>query len=197
MTLSNKRNQASSANSTAQEGGIEAGFEAVFQAHWSQVVRVLARLVGDSAEAEDLALDAFWRLYRQPPSQEQNLGGWLYRVATRLGLNALRARQRRQRYEESAGKDALGNDPPGNPAALVEQAQERQQVRKVLSLMNPRAAQVLLLRHSGMSYAEIAAALDVSPGSVGTLLARAEREFEGRYLKASGSSRQEEEDASQ
>ena len=112
-------------------------------------------------------------------------------------MNALRARQRRQRYEESAGKDALGDDPPGNPAALVEQGQERQQVRKVLSLMKPRAAQVLILRHSGLSYAEIAAALDVSPGSVGTLLARAEREFEGRYLKASGSSRQEEEDASQ
>jgi RNA polymerase sigma-70 factor (ECF subfamily) len=197
MTLSKKRNQANSASQAAQEGGSEAGFEAVFHTHWSQVVQVLARLVGDPAEAEDLALDAFWRLYRHPPRQEQNLGGWLYRVATRLGLNALRARQRRQRYEESAGKDALDNDPPGNPAALVEQAQERRQVRKVLSLMKPRAAQVLILRHSGLSYAEIAAALDVSPGSVGTLLARAEGEFEGRYLKASSSSRQEEEDASQ
>jgi RNA polymerase sigma-70 factor (ECF subfamily) len=197
MTLSNKRNQASSASQAAREDEGEAGFEAVFQAHWSQVVQVLARLVGDPAEAEDLALDAFWRLYRQPPSQDQNLGGWLYRVATRLGLNALRARQRRQRYEESAGKDALDNDPPGNPAVLVEQAQERQQVRRVLSRMKPRAAQVLILRHSGMSYAEIASALDISPASVGTLLARAEQEFEGRYLKASGSSRQEEEDASQ
>jgi RNA polymerase sigma-70 factor (ECF subfamily) len=197
MTLSKKRNKASSASQATRDDGGEAGFEGVFQAHWSQVVQVLARLVGDPAEAEDLALDAFWRLYRQPPRQDQNLGGWLYRVATRLGLNALRARQRRQRYEESAGKDALDNDPPGNPAALVEQAQERQQVRKVLSLMKPRAAQVLILRHSGMSYAEIASALDVSPASVGTLLARAEREFEGCFLKASGSNRQEEEDASQ
>jgi RNA polymerase sigma-70 factor (ECF subfamily) len=197
MTLSNKRNQASSASQTAQDGGGEASFEAVFHTHWSQVVQVLACLVDDPAEAEDLALDAFWRLYRQPPRQDQNLGGWLYRVATRMGLNALRARQRRQRYEESAGKDVLDNDPPGNPAALIEQAQERQQVRRVLSLMKPRAAQVLILRHSGMSYAEIASALDVSPASVGTLLARAEREFEERYLIASGSSRQEEEDASQ
>jgi RNA polymerase sigma-70 factor, ECF subfamily len=197
MTFSNKRNQASTASRAAQQDGDEAGFEALFQAHWSRVVQVLAHLVGDPAEAEDLALDAFWRLYRQPPGQDQNLGGWLYRVATRLGLNALRARQRRQQYEESAGKDALENDPPDNPAALVEQAQERQQVRWVLSLMKPRTAQLLILRHSGMSYAEIAAALQVSPASVGTLLARAEREFEGRYLKASGSRRQEQEDASQ
>jgi RNA polymerase sigma-70 factor (ECF subfamily) len=197
MTFSNKRNQASTASRTTQQQGREAGFEALFHAHWARVVQVLARLVGDPAEAEDLALDAFWRLYRRPPSQDQNLGGWLYRVATRLGLNALRARQRRQQYEESAGKDALDFDPPGNPAALVEQAQERQQVRQVLSQMKPRPAQLLILRHSGLSYAEIAAALDVSPTSVGTLLARAEREFEGRYLKASGSGRQEEEDASQ
>ena len=197
MTFSNKRNKASLAGDVAQQDGGQAAFEALFQAHWGRVVQVLARLVGDPAEAEDLALDAFWRLYRQPPRQDQNLAGWLYRVATRLGLNALRARRRRQRYEESAGMDALHDDPPGNPAIMVEQAQERRQVRRVLSLMKPRAAQLLILRHSGMTYAEIAAALDVSPGSIGTLLARAEREFEGRYLKASGSGRQEEEDASQ
>ena len=197
MTFSNKRNKASLAGDVAQQDGGQAAFEALFQAHWGRVVQVLTRLVGDPAEAEDLALDAFWRLYRQPPRQDQNLAGWLYRVATRLGLNALRARRRRQRYEESAGMDALHDDPPGNPAIMVEQAQERRQVRRVLSLMKPRAAQLLILRHSGMTYAEIAAALDVSPGSIGTLLARAEREFEGRYLKASGSGRQEEEDASQ
>jgi RNA polymerase sigma-70 factor (ECF subfamily) len=195
MTFSKKRNQASTASSAAQEQ--EAGFEALFHDHWGRVVQVLARVVGDPAEAEDLALDAFWRLYRQPPSHDQNLGGWLYRVATRLGLNALRARQRRQQYEEFAGKDALHDDQPDNPAALVELAQERQQVRSILSRMKPRAAQLLILRHSGMSYAEIAAALDVSPASVGTLLARAEQEFEGRYLKASDSGRQEQEDASQ
>jgi RNA polymerase sigma-70 factor (ECF subfamily) len=197
MTFSNKRNKASLASEVAQQDGEQAAFEALFQAHWGRVVQVLARLVGDPAEAEDLALDAFWRLYRQPPRQDQNLAGWLYRVATRLGLNALRARRRRQRYEESAGMDALHDEPPGNPAVMVEQAQEHRQVRRVLSLMKPRAAQLLILRHSGMTYTEIAAALDVSPGSIGTLLARAEREFEGRYLKASGSGRQEEEDASQ
>ena len=44
----------------------------------------------------------------------------------------------------------------------------------------------LLLRHGGLSYAEIAAALDVAPGSVGTILARAEREFRCRYLELAG-----------
>jgi RNA polymerase sigma-70 factor (ECF subfamily) len=52
----------------------------------------------------------------------------------------------------------------------------------VLRQMKERDAQLLILRHSGLSYREIAAALDVAPGSVGTLLARAEAEFEQRYL---------------
>jgi RNA polymerase sigma-70 factor (ECF subfamily) len=47
--------------------------------------------------------------------------------------------------------------------------------------MRPREAQLLILRHSGLAYKEIAAALGVAPGSIGTLLARAEKEFERLY----------------
>jgi len=53
----------------------------------------------------------------------------------------------------------------------------------VLAKMPSRQAQVLVLRHSGLTYAEIAAALDVSARSVGTLLARAERAFEEGWRK--------------
>ena len=54
-------------------------------------------------------------------------------------------------------------------------------MRQALGRMKPRSARALLLRHSGLSYAEIAAALPASPGSVGVLLARAEAEFEKQY----------------
>jgi RNA polymerase sigma-70 factor (ECF subfamily) len=63
----------------------------------------------------------------------------------------------------------------------VEQALERQQVQAALSAMKPRSAQILILRHSGLSYAEIAAALNVGVNSVGTLLVRAEKEFKKQY----------------
>lgn len=149
---------------------------------------MIYRLVGDPAEAEDLALETFWRLYRRSPSPDEGiqLGGWLYRVATNLGYNALRSRKRRQRYEEQAGSlDVQVSDPP-DPASQVELAQERQQVRFVLAQMKPRAAKLLVLRYSGLSYADIAAALGLAPGSVGTLLARAEEEFERRYRRIGG-----------
>ncbi len=158
-------------------------FEAVFQEHWPRVVAVLFRLTGDRDEAEDLALEVFWRLHNRPAVREdgQNPGGWLYRVATRLGYNALRSRKRRGRYEQEAGQQAA--DPSAQTAleAQVEQRQERERVRRVLARMKPRSAQLLILRHSGLSYAEIATAIGAAPGSVGTLLARAEKEFEKMY----------------
>jgi RNA polymerase sigma-70 factor (ECF subfamily) len=183
MTLSNRRSKAVQAKSKAPE--FEGAFEALFQQHWNRLCAVLFRIVGDPDEAQDLALEAFVQLYRRPPRDDRNLGGWLYRVATNLGLNALRARKRRQQYEQQAGVLALENEPPEDPAMAVERAQERERVRATLSEMKKRSAQVLLLRHSGLSYAEIAAAVGVSPGSVGTLLARAEREFERKFTKLS------------
>ena len=155
-------------------------FDAVFLENWQPICRVLVRLVGDHAEAEDLALETFWRLYHRPPANEQRLGGWLYRVATNLGLNALRARKRRQVHELNAGKWAIENN-VSDPAQDVVAAEERARVRSVLGAMDERQARLLLLRHSGMSYKELAGVLSVSVNSIGTWLVRAEREFEKRY----------------
>jgi RNA polymerase sigma-70 factor (ECF subfamily) len=162
-----------------------AAFEALFQQHWLPICKVLFRLTGDWHEAEDLALETFTRLYEQPPVDGLNLGGWLYQVATNLGLNALRARKRRWWYETQAARENIpGTGSLGysvDPAQAVERAQECQRVRLVLGRMKPRSAMLLLLRQSGLSYREIASALEIAPGSVGTLLARAEKEFCKKY----------------
>jgi RNA polymerase sigma-70 factor (ECF subfamily) len=166
---------------TARSESAAADFEALFQTHWPGIYALVYRLVGDPAEAEDLALETFLRLFQRPPRDQTNLAGWLYRVATRLGLNALRARRRRVQYETQAGQDRLADSATTSPATLVEQAEERRRVRQVLARMKKRSAQILMLRYSGMTYAQVAAALGLNPNSVGTLLARAEREFERRY----------------
>lgn len=157
----------------------ERWLEECMQQHWSRVHAVLYRLLGDDGEAQDLALEAFWRLHRRGPLA--NSAGWLYRVAVNLGLNALRARQRRRQYEAQAGLQALEQTSPADPATLLEQAEERQRVWAALAKMKPRSASLLALRYSGVSYAEIAAALGLAASSVGALLARAEAEFERRY----------------
>lgn len=163
-------------------------FESVFRNHWNRVCNVVFRLVGDRDEAEDLALEAFWRLYGRYRSGEiqENTGGWLYRVATNLGYNALRARRRRQLYEEEAGKASILSNAGMNTDAEVESREEQERVRWVLGKMKTRSAQILLLKYSGFSYSEIASAVDVAPTSVGALLVRAEKEFEKRYRELEG-----------
>jgi RNA polymerase sigma factor (sigma-70 family) len=161
----------------------ERTFEGIFTDYYAQVYTILFRLTGDQYEADDLTAETFWRLWEHPPAQQENIGGWLYRVATHLGYNALRASKRREQYENAAlggSHDWAGADQE-DPEHETELRQERERVRVILRKMPLRDVQVLVLRHSGLPYKEIAAAVDVSAGSIGTLLARAEAKFEILY----------------
>jgi RNA polymerase sigma-70 factor, ECF subfamily len=164
--------------------GDKGSFDELFLRYYSRIYDALFRLTGDAAEADDITQETFIRLYRHPlpPGREHNVGGWLYRVAINLGYNALRAACRRTTYEQ-----ADDVTPPADPEAVAAQNEERRRVRQTLSELAPQQAQLLMLRHAGLSYRELAQALDVAPTSVGTLLARAERAFEVRYRAVTGS----------
>lgn len=158
-------------------------FEMLFTEYYAQIYTVLFRLTGDQYEADDLTAETFWRLWERPPARHENIGGWLYRVATHLGFNALRTNKRRAQYETEVQADhgTWTGSAPVDPESAAEQHQERERVRANLRRMALRDVQVLVLRHSGLSYKEIAAAVNVSASSVGTLLARAEAKFELLY----------------
>jgi RNA polymerase sigma-70 factor (ECF subfamily) len=157
-------------------------FEECFHGHYPRIARAIARIVGDTGRAEEIAVEVFWKLWRTPQAHGANAGGWLYRTAVRLGLNDLRGRERRVRYESQAGAPAAAPTPEELHAA----EQEREQVRRVLAAIEPRDAELLLLRHQGFSYAELAEALDVKPASIGTLLGRAQQAFRKEYLRIYG-----------
>jgi RNA polymerase sigma factor (sigma-70 family) len=162
-------------------------FDDLFVEHWAHVYRALLNLVGDPAEAEDLALEAFFRLYQHPQvvKEGSNLGGWLHRVAVNLGLHSIRSYHRRTGYELAAGKNALEEADENRPAEIQAREEEHDLTRMALAQMNPRRAQLLILRYSGMSYKELSVALNISSTSIGPLLLRAEREFEKQYLALS------------
>ena len=158
--------------------GDSTAFEELFLRHYASVYRVLYGVVGNTQEAEDLAQETFTALYRQPPRLDGAgaLGAWLYRVAVNRAYNALRSKQRWQR--------GLGWSEPeqqSDPQDEYLRREERERVRVALARLPERTAKLLLLRHAGLAYAEIAAALQVAPGSVGTLLVRAERAFTQTY----------------
>ena len=178
MSLTDKRDRTEADRIPAID---EANFEAIFIEQWSRICHVLYRLLGDWADAEDTALETFTRLHQRPPKESSNLNGWLYRVAMNLGFNELRSGQRRQHYEEKAGVIILEENFSPDPEIALEKLQERERVRMTLASMKTRSAKLLILRHSGFSYREIAGALDIRPGSVGKLLSRAENEFKKKY----------------
>jgi RNA polymerase sigma-70 factor (ECF subfamily) len=156
--------------------------ETVFEEHWSRVYNVLFRLVGDQDEAQDIALETFWQYYRKPPAKQENLSGWLYRVALNLGFNALRARKRRSHYEAEVVEEEQGS----GPEQEIILAEQREEVQTILGQMKPRSAQLLVLRYSGFTYAELAAVLKINPASVGKMLARAQDEFEALFNQVQG-----------
>jgi RNA polymerase sigma-70 factor, ECF subfamily len=167
----------------------EAEFEQIFLTHYGRIVAVLFRLTGNRAQAEELAGDVFWKIYRQPlpPDRDHNVGGWLYRVATRLGIDALRAQARRKRYEQAAGEAKYeSGEANDDPLADVLRDEKRKRVHTILAAMKPAQAQLLMLRQSGLSYQELAEIFGVKANSIGTLLARAEADFEKRFRELYG-----------
>ena len=163
-------------------------FEELFLSHYSRVVTLLRRILGDPARAKDLANEVFLKLYRLPSAKDSmnNVSAWLYRTATNLGIDALRSSARRNRYEQAAARAEIQNLHAESALDAALRAETQQRVRAVLAELKPIQAQLLLLRASGHSYKELADALEIDPGSVGTRLIRAEAAFEQRYLELYG-----------
>jgi RNA polymerase sigma factor (sigma-70 family) len=173
--------------SDSQGAGL--AFERVFLRYYPRIVALLYRVVSDRTRAEELTSEVFWRAYRQWSSRavNHNLGGWLYRTATNLGIEDLRVAARRTRYEGIAGRDTRDQGASPTPLDGLLKEEKRIQVRAVLSSMKKLQAQILILRSSGLSYEELAFALSIKRSSVGTMLARAETEFHKRYFRMHGS----------
>ncbi|MGH9468859.1 MAG: sigma-70 family RNA polymerase sigma factor [Terriglobia bacterium] len=169
---------------SAEEPWTEEAFRGFFLEHYERVTGVLHRLVGDASRAEELANEAFWKLYRRriTSSPDGNLRGWLYRTATNLGIDALRSEARRRRYEQAAAQSATVSGAAADPLNELLRQETRIRVRAALAAIPPAQAQLLILRASGFTYKEVSEILKLKAGSVGTMLIRAEAKFRKRYV---------------
>ena len=150
---------------------VRADLGEVFRREYPRVVDVAARVLGSRDHAEDVAQEVFLSFGRSSvPAAEA--GGWLSVAAAHTALNLIRSGRRRATREESAAsaQDTVVSD----VVDVVVTREERSRVRAALAQLPRTQAVALVLRHSGLSYAEVAAALDLSPSSVGTTVRRAE-----------------------
>ncbi|MGO9959876.1 MAG: sigma-70 family RNA polymerase sigma factor [Solirubrobacteraceae bacterium] len=145
-------------------------FEAFFRDHHPAVVALAQSVLRDVQGAQDVAQDVFLAAYRRFPGDYERAAGWVRVAAVHTALNVLRAERRRDRRQLLV--PGAGSLPSPEDAAIDREA--RAEVRRVLARLPRRSAAVLVMRHGGMSYAEIAAALGIKAGHVGTLLRRAE-----------------------
>ena len=180
----------------AREGVVEVSFndarldlETVFQAQYERIARVIAGVIRDPARAEELAVEVFLKWERTPKAQGEGAEGWLYRAAVRIALNELRRKTLRSRYEHLLGFVTSGKTGGSTPHEIYAAQEEQQRVRLVLSVMEPRQAELLLLRSNDLSYQELASTLNLNPASVGTLLSRALEAFRKEFIQRYGKER--------
>lgn len=139
--------------------------------------RLACRVLGDTAEAEDVAQEAMMRLWRIAPNWESGaarVSTWLYRVTLNLCID----RKRRKPAGRDAPLDAVAEPPDPAPGAVAQlQAEDRARALQEALLQLPdRQRQTVILRHiEELSNPEIAAIMDLSVEAVESLTARGKR----------------------
>ncbi len=141
------------------------------------------RVLGDQAEAEDTVQETFVKLAGAPvlDRSDDDAIAWMRRVCLNDSFNRLRSRRRADERLQRVARLEPSHDGGDVSAASVLRAEVQAQVREALAALPERQRACLLLRHSGYRYAEIAATVGIAVGSVGVLLARAERAFRTAY----------------
>jgi RNA polymerase sigma-70 factor, ECF subfamily len=151
-------------------GDLEA-FESLFRQYQGEVYRWIIRIVRNSATAEDLTVETFWRMYRaraQFDPSRGTLGPWLRRIATNAALDHLR----RPRREVPLPDDlpATAKQPP------AEQLELRREILSAIEKLSPPLRAVILLALvEEESYENIARALEISENAVRVRLFRGVR----------------------
>ncbi len=150
----------------------------LFRTYNAALVRYLTRRLGDRDWAEEVAQETFVRALRQ--TSIQNERAWLFAVATNLVRDEARKDMRRRKHLALLAEEE--REAMVEPEeATIERAQEAAMARKAVDALAERDRLALLMREEGLDYAEIAEALQLSPGSVGTTLSRARRRLVQSY----------------
>lgn len=166
--------------------GCAGAFEELMLRYQGRVVMVLEHLIGSRDQAEDLTQEVFLRVYR---ARKRYLPGakfstWLFAIANNAASNALRSRSRRREVAlEARESGPMGAHPLERmvkassgqmPARQLDKAEIRDVVRMAMETLNERQRMAVLLnKFEGMSYADIAETMALTPQAVKSLLSRA------------------------
>lgn len=170
--------------------GDEGAFSQLVLAWQDRLVGIFGHMLGDTELAEDLAQEAFLRIYRaragyQPTAR---FSTWMFRIATNLACNV--HRRKRSRREVSLQTSRTGSGPQEQlvkdksslmPSRMLASDELQKVVRAALDELGERQRMALLLhRFEGMSYADVGEAMELSTSAVKSLLSRARDSLRSR-----------------
>lgn len=177
----------------AQKGDTDA-FEQLVEMHSDRIYSIALRMVGNPTDAEDLAQEAFVRIWRglEGFNMDSKFSTWAYRLTTNVCIDYLRKEKKNNNVslftEDDEGEEAELQIPDErySPQRQMEQEELRQSVDRAMNSLDPQYRQILALRElGGLSYDEIARQLDLKEGTVKSRIARA-REHMRRLLTSDG-----------
>lgn len=174
-----------------QHGDVDA-FELLVAAYEKNVYNVALQMTGNREDAQDMAQEAFFKAYNSLPSfrGDSKFSSWLYRIVSNVCLDYRRRQARRPSSSLTVEDDEGENvqldvaDESQSPEALLERKLTREAVRRGLRELPDEQRQILLLREiQGMSYDEIADAMDLEVGTVKSRIFRARKKLCAFLLK--------------
>ncbi len=167
----------------AKAGDTQA-FETLVSSYAPFVFNVALRTLGNSAEAEDIAQEAFVRVWRNLKSfrGDAQFKTWLYRIVTNLCYNRLPRLKKELSALDPDEQIDLADTTPSIERDLVD-VELRAQLHNAIDQLPESYRLLISLRHlQGMSYAEIAKATNLPLGSVKTGIFRARRELRAMLI---------------
>ena len=165
---------------------LDGSFDDLVRVHQRLVFGLALRVVGDRADAEEVAQDTFERAYHALAGYEaervaaMRLRPWLARIALNLARNRLRRRPPPARPLEDGDGQPLAVPAPAaaEPAAVAERVQERELLAGLLAGLPRAYREAVVLRHvEGLPYAEVAEVLGRPVGTVKTHVHRGVRQL--------------------
>ena len=151
----------------------------LFATYHAPLVRFLTRRMGDRDWAEEIAQETFVRAMKQETIVSER--SWLFAVACNLVRDEARRDARRRQRLELLRAEAQAEHAVEPAPTSMEREDERRLARAAIEQLAERDREALLMREEGLSYDEIASALELSVGSVGTTLSRARRRLMEAY----------------
>ena len=164
--------------SPSQDAAVD--FDEAFTLHHRAVFSTACAVLRDTAVAEEVTQEVFLKLYRNLDSRldAELLRPWLLRVTLNEARNTLRGRNRAMARDTNYLKTTAQEVAP---EMAPESAQQLEAARRALDKIKEPMRSCLLLRHQGLSYREIAQTLSLKESYVGSLVARARKEFARTY----------------